>query len=70
MHEIRDGGGVVFNLPFSEWVHLFTDSGLVIRNLHESRPPDGVTETTYRDATHIDWARRWPSELLWVLDRV
>ncbi len=69
MHRIEDDGMVIFNLPYGEWVRLFRRSGLTIVDLVETRPRDGVDETAYRSRDQVAWARRWPAEMIWVLDR-
>jgi SAM-dependent methyltransferase len=55
---------VVFNLPYGEWIRLFRESGFVIEDLIELRPPPGA-RTTYEDYDDIEWARRWPAEHIW-----
>jgi SAM-dependent methyltransferase len=68
LHEIEDRA-TLYNLPYGEWVRLFRRSGLEIVDLVETRPrPDQLT-TEYRTANQVEWARRWPAEMIWVLDR-
>jgi SAM-dependent methyltransferase len=55
---------VVYNLPYGEWIRLFRESGLVLEDLIELRPPQGAT-TTYEDYDDVEWARRWPAEHIW-----
>ena len=69
MHRIEDDGMVLFNLPYGEWIRLFRSCGLSIVDLVETRPPDELVETTYRSRDQVAWARRWPAEMIWVLDR-
>ncbi len=68
LHRVEDRA-VYFNLPYGEWVRLFRRNGLEIVDLVETRPPDGVTETPYRSENQVAWARRWPAEMIWVLDK-
>lgn len=68
MHRI-EGESVLFNLPYGDWVRLFRRSGFTIVDLVETRPAPGVEATTYRSANQVAWARRWPAEMIWVLDR-
>ncbi|MCW2926090.1 MAG: Methyltransferase type 11 [Thermoleophilia bacterium] len=68
LHEIRDRA-TLFNLPYGEWVRLFRRSGLEIIDLVETRPREGVVTTEYRSANQVAWARQWPAEMIWVLDR-
>jgi SAM-dependent methyltransferase len=53
-----------FQLPYGEWIRLFRRNGLAIEDLVELRPAEGAT-TTYSAAPY-DWARRWPSDHIWV----
>ncbi len=57
---------VDFQLPYGEWIRLFRRSGLIVEDLIETRPPDGV-ETSYVDAEEAAWSRRWPREAIWRL---
>lgn len=68
MHRVEDRA-VYYNLEYGEWIRLFRRSGLDIVDMIETRPPDGVTETAYRSVNQVAWARRWPAEMIWVLDR-
>jgi ubiquinone/menaquinone biosynthesis C-methylase UbiE len=68
LHEIP-GASTLFNLPYGEWVRLFRRSGLEIVDLVETRPREGQVTTEYRTANQVEWARRWPAEMIWVLDR-
>ncbi|MCW2923583.1 MAG: Methyltransferase type 11 [Thermoleophilia bacterium] len=68
MHRI-EGRAVYFNLPYGDWVRLFRRSGFDIVDMLETRPPEGVETTAYRSANQVAWARRWPAETIWVLDR-
>jgi SAM-dependent methyltransferase len=63
--ELTDPDGITeFTLPFGEWIRLFTENDLVVESLIEPRPePDVVS--TYRDATDLEWSRRWPAEMIW-----
>jgi SAM-dependent methyltransferase len=59
---------VEFMLTYGEWIRVFNGAGLRVRDLIEVRPPEGAT-STYRDEASTAWARRWPMEQIWVLDR-
>ncbi|MCB0880112.1 MAG: class I SAM-dependent methyltransferase [Thermoleophilia bacterium] len=69
MHRIEDDGMVMFNLPYGEWIRLFRSCGLSIVDLVETQPPVDTAETTYRSRVQVEWSRRWPAEMIWVLDR-
>ena len=62
---LTDTDGItVFTLPMGEWIRLFTENGLVVESLIEPRPePNAVS--TYRDATDLEWSRKWPAEAIW-----
>lgn len=68
LHEIQDRA-TLFNLPYGEWVRLFRRSGFDIVDLVETRPRADQLTTEYRTENQVDWARRWPAEMIWVLDR-
>ena len=68
LHKIQDRA-TLFNLPYGEWVRLFRRSGLEIIDLVETRPREDQITTEYRTANQVEWARQWPAEMIWVLDR-
>jgi SAM-dependent methyltransferase len=55
---------VEFHLGYGDWIRVLRANGFEVENLIEVRPPEGAT-TTYPFVT-ADWARRWPSEEIWV----
>ncbi len=57
------GIGIDYQVPFGEWIRLFTAAGLVVEELIEVCPPDGAT-TSFRDRP-TSWASRWPVENIW-----
>ena len=57
-------GGVEFHLPHGEWIRLLRGCGFVLDDLIEVRAPeDATTDFGYVTA---EWARRWPSEEVWL----
>ena len=64
LHRIEDGGQIAFQLPYGAWIRLFRENGLLVERLEELRPDEGA-ETTYTGYVDIEWARRWPAEILW-----
>ena len=68
MHRV-EADAVLFNLPYGEWIRLFRRSGLSVVDLVETRPAADTTYTTYRTENQVAWSRRWPAEMIWVLDR-
>ena len=39
---VVDPGGVEFNLPISDWLQLFADSGLLVERFLEVKAPDSA----------------------------
>ena len=68
MHRMEERA-VYFNLPYGEWIRLFRRSGLDIVDMLETRPADSVTETVYRSENQVAWAKRWPAEMIWILEK-
>jgi SAM-dependent methyltransferase len=61
-----DDTATEFHLPHGEWIRLLREHGFEIERLVEIQAPaDAVDPTTYTYVT-ADWARRWPSEEVWV----
>ncbi len=65
MHRIDwsepDGStGTEFNLPISEWLDLFVETGFELVAYHELRAPEGDDEARFY--TSRAWARDYPSE--------
>lgn len=65
--EWKSDRSVNFALSHGAWIALLGASGFEVEALHELRPPEGAT-TSYPWVT-IDWARRWPSEEVWIARR-
>ena len=68
MRSEADESSIQFQLPYGEWVDLFRANELEVKRLIHLRPPDDAT-TTYDDYAPYEWARRWPAEDLWVVDK-
>ena len=61
-----DDTSVEFHLPHGEWIRLLREHGFEIERLVELQaPPDAVDSPNYAFVT-ADWARKWPSEEVWV----
>jgi hypothetical protein len=69
MHRFEwpDEDGVEFHLNHGDWIRLLRGSGFDVEDLIELRPSDTAT-TRYPHVT-LEWARRWPSEEVWVARR-
>jgi SAM-dependent methyltransferase len=59
-----DGSSVEFYLGHGDMIRLLRASGFDVEDLVELRAPEGAT-TRYPYVTP-DWARRWPSEEVWI----
>jgi ubiquinone/menaquinone biosynthesis C-methylase UbiE len=57
-------GVVEFHLTHGSWIELLNAYGFAVERLVELRPPHG-TQPRF-DFVSIEWARRWPSEEIWV----
>ncbi len=60
----EDPPSVEFHLGYGDWIRLLRRCGFDVENLIEVRPPEGAT-TRFPFVTS-EWARRWPSEEIWV----
>lgn len=52
-----------YQIPHGEWITLFRKNRLVVEELIETQPGEGVT-TTY-GGRPLEWTRRWPAEDIW-----
>jgi SAM-dependent methyltransferase len=62
--EFPGDGAVEFHPTHGEWVRELSAAGFVIEDLIETRPPADA-KPRYEFAS-TEWARRWPSEEIWV----
>lgn len=60
-----DPGGIEFNLAISDWFSLFSKHGLEVEDFLELQAPESATGTPY--AVPADWAKKYPSEIVWKL---
>ncbi|MEP6476266.1 MAG: class I SAM-dependent methyltransferase [Actinomycetota bacterium] len=67
-HQDDDGAWSDFQLPYGEWIRLFRDYGFVVEELIELRPEEDAT-TTYDDYAPLEWARRFPAEQIWKVQK-
>jgi SAM-dependent methyltransferase len=61
--------GVEYHPTHGQWIHLLRGNGFDVEALHELQAPEARTTHTFYDYVTIDWARKWPSEDLWVARR-
>ncbi len=64
VREYPDEDVVEFHLTHGSWIELLTAYGFVVERLAELRPPHGAKPRF--DFVSLEWARRWPSEEIWV----
>ncbi len=62
-------GQVEFNLPHGELIRLLHGNGFQVEDLIELYPPKDAGENRW-NYVGLDWAKRWPSEEIWVARRV
>lgn len=65
--EFTDSAMVEFHLGYGDWIRLLRANGFEIENLVELRPSKDAT-TSYNFVT-TEWARRWPSEEVWIVKK-
>jgi SAM-dependent methyltransferase len=63
-----DPGGMEFNLPISRWFELFGETGFAVRRFLELRAPEDRDTDMF--AIPVAWAKKWPSEQAWVVEKV
>jgi hypothetical protein len=68
MHRFEwDGtGGIEFHLGYGDWIRLLRESGFAVENLIEIQAPAKGEPHRFPALPDRDWARRWPSEEIWV----
>ncbi len=64
--EWSDDQSVNFYLGYGDWIRLFRANGLEIERLVEIQAPEDAKQHRYDVLPDPDWARRWPSEEIWV----
>ncbi len=62
-----DPSGVCFNLTISGWMRLFATIGFSVSNYQEIFAPD--TETQTRAFVPAEWAKQYPVEQVWHLEK-
>jgi len=68
MHQViwPDDTSVEFHLPHGEWIRLLRESGFEIERLVEIQAPAGAVDSAKFSFVTADWARKWPSEEVWI----
>lgn len=65
--EFAEEDAVEFHLSHAHWIRLLRASGFLIENMIEVRPPR--TASPRFAFVSVEWARRWPSEEVWIARR-
>jgi ubiquinone/menaquinone biosynthesis C-methylase UbiE len=64
--EWPDTGEIEFQLPHGELIDLLRASGFEVERLLELYAPDDAETDEYYSHVSAEWARKWPSDELWV----
>ena len=69
MHRFEWPGeeGIEFHLAHGEMIGVLRSSGFEVEALHELQAPAAAETHAYYDFVTADWARKWPSEEIWVV---
>ena len=60
-------GGVEYQLGHGDWIRVLRANGFEIEDLIELQAPPDATDHPYYDEVPAEWAKRWPSEEIWVV---
>jgi SAM-dependent methyltransferase len=68
MRRFEWGGddAVEFQLTYGEWIDTLRRHGFEIERLVEIQPPADAETHEYYEDIPAEWARRWPSEEIWM----
>ena len=61
--------GVEWQLPHGELFRLLRRTGFDVVDLVELYPPEDAVDHSYYDTFSVEWARKWPSEEIWVAEK-
>ena len=61
--------GVEWQLPHGELFRLLRRTGFDVVDLVEVYPPDDAVDHPFYDVFSVEWARKWPSEEIWVAEK-
>ncbi len=62
--------GVEWQLPGGELFRLLRRTGFDVVDFVELYPPDDAVDHSYYDTFSVEWSRQWPSEEIWVAEKV
>jgi SAM-dependent methyltransferase len=68
MHRVvwPDDTAVEFHLPHGEWIRVLRENGFEVERLIELQAPADAVDNRNHSFVTADWARKWPSEEVWV----
>ena len=68
MYRIQwDGAtGIEYHLSHGDWIALLREHGFEVEALHELQPGDSAENPSYYDFVDVEWAKKWPTEEIWV----
>lgn len=66
---LRSPESVEFQLPYGEWIRLFSACGLLVDRLIEPPAPRSP-QSSYFSPSDQRWARHWPVESIWRVVKV
>jgi ubiquinone/menaquinone biosynthesis C-methylase UbiE len=66
LRKLRAPESVEFQLPYGEWIQLFSACGLLVDRLIEPQAPRSP-QSSYFSPRDQRWARHWPVESIWRL---
>jgi SAM-dependent methyltransferase len=61
--------GVEWQLPHGELFRLLRRTGFDVVDFVELYPPDDAVDHSCYDTFSVEWARKWPSEEIWVAEK-
>ena len=64
---VEDPGGIEFNMEISSWMRLFRTTGFDVVDYVEIQAPASADGIRYW--VDADWAKRFPSEQVWILQK-
>jgi hypothetical protein len=59
-------GSVEFHLGYGDWIRLLRANDFEVVNLVEVQAPEDAKPHRYLGLPTREWARKWPSEHIWV----
>jgi SAM-dependent methyltransferase len=62
----EDNAGVEFHLAHGDWVRLLRANAFEVVDLIELQAPPDAETHSYYEYVSADWARKWPTEEIWV----